>query len=68
MRLLINANVFGWKMTGLMPKGAGWFFGFSRRPKEIDMEKPADGAMSARTAGLERGKVGDMGNAEITGG
>lgn len=35
MRLLINANVFGWRMTGLMPKGAGWFFGFSRRPKEI---------------------------------
>ena len=22
-------------MTGLIPKGAGWFFGFSRRPKEI---------------------------------
>jgi hypothetical protein len=35
MRLLINANVFGWRMTGLMPKGAKWFFGFSRQPKEI---------------------------------
>ena len=38
MRLLINANVFGWRMTGLMPKGAGWFFGFSRRPNEISGE------------------------------
>lgn len=38
MRLLINANVFGWRMTGLMPKSADWFIGFSRRPKEIQVE------------------------------
>ncbi len=38
MRLLINANVFGWRMTGLMPTGAAWFFGISRRPKEISEE------------------------------
>ena len=32
MKLLWNANVFGWHMTGLLGKGAEWFFGFSRKP------------------------------------
>lgn len=31
MRLLINANVYGWRMTGLMGKGGEWFLGWSRR-------------------------------------
>ena len=38
MRLLINENIFGWRMTGLLPKGNRWFFGFSRQPQEIEEE------------------------------
>ena len=34
MRLLLNANVYGWRMTGLMPKGARWFFGLSRARRQ----------------------------------
>jgi hypothetical protein len=34
MKLLINANVFGWRMTGLLGKDGAWFFGWSRRPTE----------------------------------
>lgn len=32
MRLLINAHVYGWRMTGLMGAGGHWFLGFSRSP------------------------------------
>lgn len=30
MKILINDNLFSWNMTGLLGKGARWFFGFSR--------------------------------------
>lgn len=32
MKPLLNANVYGWRMTGLLGKGGAWFFGYSRRP------------------------------------
>ena len=30
MKLLLNDEVFGWRMTGLLGKDARWFLGFSR--------------------------------------
>ena len=36
MRFLVNAQVFGWRMTGLMPYGAQWFLGFSRACRPDD--------------------------------
>jgi len=30
MRILINKNIYGWNMTGLLGADAKWFFGFSR--------------------------------------
>lgn len=33
MKLLINENVYGWRMTGLLGRDGAWFFGFSRRPR-----------------------------------
>ncbi len=38
MKLLINANIYGWVMTGLLGKNARWFFGFSRVPKKRGQE------------------------------
>jgi hypothetical protein len=32
MRVLINANVYGWTMTGLLGAGGAWFLGHSKRP------------------------------------
>ena len=76
MRLLINANVFGWRMTGLMPKSARWFFGLSRRPKEIAGEpRLVSYAPNGETCTLNFGgeehyynRTGTTVNAEITGG
>lgn len=33
MRFLLNTNVWGYRMTGLLGKGSRWFLGFSRRVK-----------------------------------
>lgn len=38
MKILVNANVYGWRMTGLLGKGAKWFFGFSKKPKDVPNE------------------------------
>lgn len=32
MKFLINAHVYGWKMTGLMGKNGSWFLGFTAIP------------------------------------
>jgi hypothetical protein len=29
MQLLINEDIFGWKLTGLLGKDAKWFLGYS---------------------------------------
>ncbi len=29
MKLLINEDIFGWKLTGLLGKDAKWFLGYS---------------------------------------
>lgn len=29
--LLLNARIYGWRMTGLLGRDAVWFVGFSRR-------------------------------------
>lgn len=34
MKLLWKSDVFGWKMTGLLGKGAVWFFGFSKKERK----------------------------------
>lgn len=34
MKLLLAANVFGWRMTGLMGANGAWFIGFSRKPAD----------------------------------
>lgn len=34
MKLLLNANVYGWRMTGLLGKDGAWFVGFSKRPTQ----------------------------------
>lgn len=31
VRVLVNQNVFGFRMTGIMGKGDSWFIGYSRR-------------------------------------
>jgi hypothetical protein len=75
MRLLINTNVFGWQMTGLMPKGAGWFFGISRRPKEISGEPrlvsyAPDGSTCTLNIGGEEhyyDRIGTTANVEFSG-
>ena len=33
MKLLLNENVYGWKMTGLIGSDGAWFIGFSKRPE-----------------------------------
>ncbi len=33
MKVLINANVYGWVMWGFLGKNAKWFFGFSKQPE-----------------------------------
>ena len=35
MKFLINQNVCGWCMTGIIGHGCHWFFGFSREPDDI---------------------------------
>ena len=39
MELLINDNVYGWKMTGLLGKDGKWFFGFSAAPVKAKYSK-----------------------------
>lgn len=49
MRLLLDADVFGWRMTGLMGAGGAWFLGFSRsRPKPRRLPSPAKSAREQR--------------------
>jgi hypothetical protein len=36
MKVLINRNVWGWRMTGLLGKGGAWFLGWSCRPDNIN--------------------------------
>lgn len=31
MKLLLGADVYGWRMTGLLGEGGTWFLGHSRR-------------------------------------
>lgn len=39
MKLLLNDNVFGWRMTGIIGKDAKWFLGFSRNPRNLSPER-----------------------------
>ena len=32
MNLLINSDVYGWRMTGLLGEDSAWFLGFSKKP------------------------------------
>lgn len=32
MKILIRADVYGWRMTGLLGREARWFIGYSQRP------------------------------------
>lgn len=40
MKLLLLADVFGWRMTGLMGDGGAWFIGYSRRPPQLADSTP----------------------------
>lgn len=65
MRLLFAANVFGWRMTGLMGAGAAWFLGFSKRPPE---PTSANGPYPRPRKGVDacdcKGIVGDNGRCD----
>ena len=34
MKIYINADVFGWRMTGLVGEGGSWFLGYSKPSKD----------------------------------
>lgn len=38
MKLLWRADVYGWRMTGLLGKSAAWFIGLSKRPSKTTPE------------------------------
>lgn len=33
MKIVINKNVYGWVMTGIIGKDGKWFIGYSTAPK-----------------------------------
>ena len=39
MKLLLNADVYGWRMTGLLGKDGAWFAGFSSRPRQTKVTR-----------------------------
>jgi hypothetical protein len=39
VRFVFNANVYGWRMTGLIGKGGQWFLGFSRQPAHVHADE-----------------------------
>lgn len=39
MRLMINTNVYGWIMWGILGKDAKWFLGFTKEPKPINISQ-----------------------------
>ena len=51
MKILVNENVFGWIMTGLLGKDAKWFLGYSKNPNKVDentIEKTGDWNITLR--------------------
>jgi hypothetical protein len=33
-RVMVDEDVYGWRMTGLLGKDGAWFVGYSRRPEQ----------------------------------
>lgn len=42
MKLLLNADLYDWRMTGLLGNGGRWFIGFSKRLPPTKFARPGD--------------------------
>ena len=64
MRLLLNENIFGWKMTGFLGKNGRWFLGYSKEPKKLsphaNEEKKIQDKSYNCTIILEKGECMDL--------
>jgi hypothetical protein len=63
MRVLINENVYGWTMTGLLGEGGAWFFGHSKRPHPSAMVSLTDiqnGGLAIRLDVANEGRAANI--------
>jgi hypothetical protein len=63
MKVLINADVYGWKMTGLLGAGGAWFLGHSKRPHPtamISLTDIQDGGLAIRLDVANEGRAANI--------
>jgi hypothetical protein len=62
MKLLVNANVYGWTMTGLLGDGGAWFLGHSKRPTTttLVLSDTPDGGLAISLDGPGEGRAANI--------